>query len=330
MPDNSKSNRVLPAKALEEILRLAALSPSSHNTQPWRIELSADGKSLIVGYRPERQLTVGDPDKRELFISLGCFIETLTLAAQESGFEVQYKFLGTAPERVAKLELDKNNQKQENGWRGLIRHRRSDRRIYKAIPLNAEDLTMLSALSYGRAHLVLTERREDIDFLAEVTRDATYQIMSGQAFRNELANWVRHNWTKRPDGMPGYTQGMPGPISLIAKFVIKRNKGVAKDQAKKDSKRVAGSAAIGLICIDKEIPEAWIEAGRLYQLTCLLALRVGIKTSGVSAAIILPSTTKQIVKTMGLEAIPVAFMRFGYRDGVPKASPRLDPKDFLA
>lgn len=329
MSDNTRSTTETFAKKVDEILRLAAMAPSSHNTQPWCVTTGEDGTSLTVGYRPGRQLTIGDPDKRELFISLGCFIETLILAAQDCGFDTQYQFLGSKPEEVAKLQFARSSKRQGTGWKALINKRRSDRRIYEPTPLQSEDSAMLNALSYGHARLVLTEHREDIEFLAKMTNDATYQIMSRQAFRDELANWVRHNWTKRPDGMPGYTQGMPGPISLIAKFVIRRNKGVAKDQARKDGKRVAGSAAVGLICVDQESPEAWVEAGRLYQLICLLALRANIKTAAVSAAVILAATTQQIVETMHLHETPVALMRFGYKKGTVKSSPRLSAKDFL-
>jgi hypothetical protein len=328
MPEATKKPVVFPKKTLNEIIEVAALSPSSHNTQPWKVRLESG--EMVVGYRPERQLKVGDPDKRELFISLGCFIESIHLAAEDRGYKASYTFLGTNHDGVARIGLTKSEKPdtKSGSWDSLIRNRRSDRRLYEEKKLSPQDIADLDTLGNDRVRLVLADQQSDIEFLATMTRVATLKLMTPEAFRSELATWVRNNWTKKPDGMPGYTQGMPGPISLLAKFVIKKNKGVASDQAKKDGKRVTHSAAVGLICVTKESHDAWIEAGRLYQRTCLEALRRDIKTSAVSAAVIAPSTSKQIVKKLKLGGTPVALLRFGYKSNTPKAAPRLKVKDF--
>ena len=329
MQQEHKKSSVISKEALIEILQAASLSPSSHNTQPWKVHLLAEG-SLLVGYRPERQLMVGDPNKRELFISLGCFIETIVLDAEDKGYGVVYNFLNSGPDYVARLEfVRKESSRKAQHWEKLIRSRRSDRRFYETTKLADRDIRSLDNLTCGDAYLLLLEQPSEIGFLSKMTREATYEIMSDQAFRNELASWVRNDWTKKPDGMPGYTQGMPGPISLLAKFVIKKSKKVAADQAKKDSKRVSRSAALGLICVPQESPGNWIEAGRLYQLICLEALHHDIKTSAVSAAVISQTTIKKIVKTLALQHHPVALMRFGHIDRAQKATPRLDVESFL-
>jgi hypothetical protein len=311
---------------INKILSLGKYSPSSHNTQPWTVQINDN--VLTIGYDIGRQLKVGDPNMRELFISLGCFIETLTLAANELGYIANCKFLGENPDGIATISFVPSKTKTPE-WEKLIKRRRSDRRFYEKKSIDQKIIARLKSLGNNETKLLVYEDTESKDFLAKMTYTSTYEIMSGQEFRDELASWVRNNWTKKPDGMPGYTQGMPGPISLLARFVIKKNKKVAIDQAKKDSNRIIHSSAIGLICIEKENYENWIKAGGLYQRTCLTALANDIKTSGISASIILPKTTKQLIRKLEITSTPVALIRFGYTKNTPKATPRLRVNDFV-
>lgn len=311
---------------ITQVLELAARSPSSHNTQPWLITIK--GQNLLIGYDEKRHLKIGDPEKRELFLSLGCFIETLTLAAKAYGFKSYYKFAGNNRLNVAVVELTNTNTKNQDLVR-IIKNRRSDRRFYEKKQLDKAHAKKLSRLSRGRSKLYLTDNEKHLVLLSKLTHKATYKLMSPQNFRDELAGWVRNNWTQKPDGMPGYTQGMPGPISLVAKFVIKKTKKVANDQAKKDAKRIKHSSAVGIIYTIDETHSGWIDAGRLYQTICLEASRFGIKSSAISAAIILPETSRTVKESFGLKGEPVALIRLGYKNKSVKASPRLSPVQFI-
>lgn len=313
---------------ITKILQIAARSPSSHNTQPWKARIEGDG--LVIGYAPERQLFVGDPGKRELFISLGCYAESILLASEDQGYVTSVAFLGKDSGRVARISFKKSTVKKHADWGELIQRRRSDRRLYDERPLATEVKDRLEGLEYDSARLKLFTGRKDIDYLADKTYQATESLMSPQEFRDELASWVRNNWTREPDGMPGYTQGMPGPISLLAKFVIRKNPKVAVSQAKKDGKRVRRSAAVGLVCVTDDSPKGWFAAGRLYQRLCLLAEKEGVRTAAVSAAIISPDTAKAIGRRFGSGAIPVVLVRLGYKAGSVKATPRRPVSDVLS
>jgi len=315
------------ATDIQRILQISRHAPSSHNTQPWKVV--TDGNKITLGFSPDRQLHVGDPDKRELYISLGCFIESFILSAEELGYKVGLEFIGKEPRLIARLKVEKASLNNNHEWAKLIIHRRSDRRYYEAKKIPVGIVKSLASISTKHASLHVFSEKPVIDFLAAETYDATYKTMLNPEFRSELASWVRNNWTRKLDGMPAYTQGTPGPVSLLAKLVIKKNKGVAKDQAKKDSQRITHSGAIGLVCTHEQTPSAWIEAGRLYQRACLMALNNDIKSSGVSAAIIDPVRTKRIIKELSLEDKPVALLRFGYTKNSPKSSPRLTLSHFV-
>lgn len=305
---------------LDKILEAARHAPSSHNTQPWTVTPYDGG--LYVGYDPSRQLLVGDPHKRELFISLGCFIESICLAALQLGWNARYYYTNISPERIADISFSKAPEEPMDDWIKLLQERRSDRSHYLEKKIPAETIKSLAGLGNSQATLRFYEKSNAIDFLSTATFDATMNIMSKKAFRNELASWVRNNWTKQSDGMPAYTQGMPGPVSLLAKFFIKNIPAVPKDQAKKDAARVKHSSHIGIITVAKEDNEQFIQAGMLYQRTCLSALSRGVKTSAVCAAVIYQPTALKITKYLKLGAYPVILLRFGYSGATPKSSPR--------
>ncbi len=67
------------------LLECATKAPSGHNTQPWKFEISQDG--III--RPDftRALSVVDADNHALFISLGCALENLVIAASNKNYE---------------------------------------------------------------------------------------------------------------------------------------------------------------------------------------------------------------------------------------------------
>ena len=58
-----------PREKLAFLLNYAILAPSSHNSQPWKFNVSDDEISLYADR--SRWLSVADADKREVYISLG-------------------------------------------------------------------------------------------------------------------------------------------------------------------------------------------------------------------------------------------------------------------
>ena len=201
--------------------------------------------------------------------------------------------------------------------------------MYENKRISKDIIGNLEKTYQGDVKLKILTDKDDINFLAIETYTSTKKIMSSKRFRGELSNWVRNNMTKKADGMPAYVQGMPLPISFIAKFVIRSNSGVAESQAKMDKKRVLNSSAICLILVSKQDLESWINAGRVYQRFCLLALQNGVKTAGTSAPIIDSQTSAEIINKFKLKNHPVAFIRMGYKNGHQKASPRLSKEQIL-
>lgn len=69
-------------------LSWAILAPSSHNMQPWKVDLSTPDQAVLY---PDLDalLPETDPFNRQITISLGCFLELLRMAALEDGLTLE-------------------------------------------------------------------------------------------------------------------------------------------------------------------------------------------------------------------------------------------------
>ena len=74
-----------------DILYLASLAPSGHNTQPWTVRI-VEPQHWIVGSARERWLPAVDPQNREVLLSIGAFLENLIIAAEVHGYAVDLSY----------------------------------------------------------------------------------------------------------------------------------------------------------------------------------------------------------------------------------------------
>lgn len=75
-----------------ELVHYAIMAPSGHNTQPWKFRIQENTISIFPDF--SRRLPVVDPLDRELYISLGCALENLIVAAGHEGYRasVEHSF----------------------------------------------------------------------------------------------------------------------------------------------------------------------------------------------------------------------------------------------
>ncbi|HEY8209676.1 MAG TPA: hypothetical protein VIG99_19450 [Myxococcaceae bacterium] len=74
----------LDLASVDRALAQARWSPSAHNTQPWLVEYTGDGR-IEVRADPARALPHSDPFQRDLRLSLGAFVEALQIALAAEG-----------------------------------------------------------------------------------------------------------------------------------------------------------------------------------------------------------------------------------------------------
>gem|GEM_PF-5145949 len=87
-----------------------------------------------------------------------------------------------------------------------------------------------------------THKRSIADLAAAATRDA----FSQKPFRRELSHWIRNNFTKQYDGMPGFTNGIPDIPSLLGPTLI-RFVNIGKKQATDEHAWITSSPLLVLL-----------------------------------------------------------------------------------
>lgn len=303
-----------PDALFRHLARYALLSPSGHNTQPWR--LSMDGDILIVAEESERVLRESTLASGEPHVSLGAFCETLRLAGTGYGVALGIEYY----DKVARVVVA-GSLAPDPSLLTAIAGRHSNRSEYSDEPVPQSVMAAALEPRLENASVTFVTDRSQIKFVAEQTAVASKQIMADVTFRKELSEWVRNNLTKQFDGMPGFSQGIPTPPSMIAPVMIRRVN-IGKKQAKIDSGRVGASGALAIICVQDPSPLAMFDAGRLYSRTCIVAGQHGVATSGVLAAVVAPATRARLVSELKLTGTPVALVRLGFSQDEPRSTPR--------
>jgi nitroreductase len=90
-------------KNIEQLIHYATLAPSGHNTQPWTFSV----ENNVIRIFPDfgRRLPVVDPDDHALYISLGCALENLIIAAKCNGLDGTVDYFPGDEENVSSFRF---------------------------------------------------------------------------------------------------------------------------------------------------------------------------------------------------------------------------------
>ena len=160
--------------------------------------------------------------------------------------------------------------------------------------------------------------------IADIVAQSMSVFLSDLSFRRELSSWVRNNYTRSRDGMPGYTHGVPGPVSLLFPFMVK-HLNPSRMFAKRDRDRFSTSPGIGIVSVETDDPAHWLQAGEIYEEFALNATSLGLSTA-LSSAAIEDRAAREGIRTMAHGYHPVAV----FRVGTPIAETRRSPRRTLA
>lgn len=317
------------AEQAKFLLGYAILAPSSHNTQPWKFVIRGKTNTIHILPDLERALIYSDRTQRELYLSLGCVLANLLIAAQHFGFQTHVDFLPEEELENVAVKIGFKKQKKENILASLfpyITRRTSNRNRYIRKTIKKEIFAQL--LSYndenGVAVSFVTENKK-VKEVANILKEAVLFAFNDKIFKEELSHWVRSNYTTKFDGIPLFGFGIPGLLSLLAPFMIKLIP--ATLQASMDEEFVILSSSLLVIVIDEDSKESWLKAGKVYEYLTLACLKENIGMAPMAAIIEHGESNKKLQKLLGTQMKPVFFARMGYAKKVPPHSPRRSVED---
>ncbi|MFX0543050.1 Acg family FMN-binding oxidoreductase [Roseovarius sp. S4756] len=301
-----------------ELVRLAVLAANSHNTQPWRFELSPDRIVLHADHR--RRCLAVDPDDHHLYVSLGCATENIVIAATGFGLVAVPRI--TEEGTVIEIDL-KTGTADPSPLIAAIPLRQSTRNRYDARPLtDAEKDAVIQAATASRVTVCLVDAPEEIASLCEAVVAGNADQMADPAFVSELMHWIRfspHEARTRRDGLFGRCLGNPGLPEWMGRLVFPLVYRVRPESAKIRGD-IASASALMIFVSHADTPENWIETGRAFQRFALEATSLGLVMAHINQAVEVPVQRKRVARLITIpEGRPSLLVRIGHGERLPYA-----------
>jgi hypothetical protein len=319
----------------KEILFLASLAPSGHNTQPWFVQY-LEPYHWIIGNDKSKWLPAVDPTQRETMLSIGAFIQNLEYASVFFGYACDWTLLATTnqSERVMEVKLIKEQSKNPFDI-AKIKTRRTVRCNFLSDVLKKEDLKYLIGSELEFIHYLPTTSKES-QFINEQTIEANRL----QAFRNpvqqELADWIRFSNKDAARHRDGLTtagmeiEGIPGWI--VRNFYDKNN--VMKNDFRKQGidnikKEVSESAGWILITSKDNSVATLLETGRRMQRLFLKVREKSIAIHPMTQILEESSTRQTLNQSIGISGNIQFILRTGYLKDYPQPVSLRRPIDWF-
>jgi hypothetical protein len=312
------------------LLGFAVLAPSGHNSQPWDFKIKSDTLEILINR--QRFLTKNDAEGRQSFIGIGCLIENLLLAADYYGLNTKAKYFPEPDnsEVVASILFTKamSPDNKSGHLMDFITKRVSNRNKYNSKKPELKFLSNLPGIEYTSFRISSLEG-ENKNSLAETMVKAQIKVMENKEFRDELSNYIKSNRTDSEYGMPGFTLGMPLPISFFASKLIKRFN-MSKLSEKKDKDLlIEHTPIILIISSEKDEKHDWVKTGTVLENLWLNLTKNSLCCSILAAAIQLPNFREEVKKLTGLNLYPQVIIRCGYSNIKGEHSPRFNLKSLI-
>jgi hypothetical protein len=310
----------------EFLLRYAILAPSTHNTQPWKFALVAGGIEVYADY--SRRMPVVDPGNRELLMSVGAAIFTLRVAAERFGMEclVTYAYSGDSerPLAVAALGRRPSQVQGDEGIASLFgpivrRHTNRHPFLYSRVPETI--LRRIRGLEVaGQASVaVSTDGRLNCQ-VGDLVAAADRMQLADPSFRSDLAEWIRPNWTQKPDGITGAALGMNSVAAALGQWTT-RVVDSGSQRAARDRNLCAEAPGLIVLQAEDSVPH-WLACGELLQRLLLILTREGLHHSYFNMPVQVPDLRVRLRSLCGLTAWPQILIRVGFSLTGPARTPR--------
>jgi len=315
------------------LLRYAVLAPSTHNTQPWKFGILPGGIEVYGDYT--RRMPVVDPGNRELLMSIGAAIFTLRVAAERFGMDCRVTCSSGAdserPLAVIALRARSPQAQRDEGIVSLFgpilrRHTNRLPFLYSRVP--EAILRSIRGLAIpGQASVMLSTDGGLNTQVAELVAAADRMQLADPSFRSDLAEWVRPNWTQKPDGVTGAALGMNAVASALGPWATRV---VDAGQSRAARDRNLCASAPGLIVIQSEDSLShWLACGELLQHMLLLLTREGLHHSYFNMPVQVSDLRVRLRALCGLHAWPQILLRTGFCLVEPGRTPRRSVEEVL-
>jgi len=316
---SEKGSSVLDQK--KEIIRLATLAASSHNSQPWKFQISGENIQIHPDYT--RRLPVVDPSDRELWISLGCALENLMVAARSFGYRPEI----TYPDNDEWIDINLGANDSGNAVKDelleVIYERQNTRSEYTEREMGSGSNTELPLPDFTEPDVVshYFNTMDDLDTISDFVKRGTVAQYSNKMFVEELNNWLRFNKKEAlasMDGLYSRCSGNPEVPRFVGQMFVSSSN--PEKMAEVDVKKLHSSAGALIIASTRDDRTAWVHTGQVYERWALKMTGWGYRSSLLNQPIEVPEIRGQMAKSLSLgKTNPQLLARFGHAPEMPRS-----------
>ena len=305
------------------LLRYAILAPSTKNSQPWAFSVQGNRVHLIADLR--RGQPIADPERRELYISLGCALENLLVAAEHFGFRhgVAY-FPEPGNDELAVTVMFASGGVPSHARAGAtlsaILRRHNDNSVFRDAPVRAEVRRRLVACcTEPELRISLTSDRQFRHWINALTVEADRTEFANPAFRKELGYWIGQGVFGAPPLMAGLGRLAVSTIDL------------GETVAQQDHAIVQSAALLGLLSAEGDSHLAHLRTGQLFERVWLTATAMGVSIHPMSQTMRCPELRSAVTELLPYPGwIPQHLFRVGYSSReAEEHTPRRPVEDLL-
>ncbi len=294
------------AEDLHQIIDLARLAPSVHNTQPWRWRWQNGRVQLYVDRL--RQLPAEDPVGRNLVISCGAALHHFAVAARALGWRTSTSRLPGGLESALLAELwlrPAHRPVTADGDIAVLRERRTDRRRFTSWPVPSQLLDDLAseAMAYQALAVPVLEGTARLLFELAVQRALDLRAADAAAVA-EQESWVDH----------GSNDGVPRTAIPVAPSAPRRRSRFGNGLLEVARPDAEGSDGLVLLGGAADDVQAWLRTGEGLDALWLKATRDGLSVLPLSQPIEVDETRQEIGQTvLGGMKRPHLLVRIGWQ-----------------
>jgi hypothetical protein len=317
-----------------EILYLASLAPSGHNTQPWLVKY-VEPYHWIIGNDKSKWLPAVDPSQRETILSIGAFLQNLELAALHYGYTYQYDLLARTnqDENMIQIKLARGYAAKHDIDK--IKNRRTVRSGLLTDLLKKEDATYLINDDRDCFHFI--ERgSKAYSWLNEQTIAANRLQAYRDAAQKEHAEWIRFSSKDAQQHLDGLTiAGME--FEGISAWILRNfysSKDVLRNKFREQGidkvrQQVSQSAGWMIITSKDNSVQSLLETGKRFQRMFLKVRDRNIAIHPMTQVLEEPQARAQVGGSIGIGDNIQFILRTGYVNDYPMPVSLRRPVDWF-
>ncbi|RDD29326.1 hypothetical protein CR161_00610 [Prosthecochloris sp. ZM] len=310
-----------------DMLWYASLAPSSHNVQPWTVIIDSD--RWTIGSASSRWLPAVDPENREMLLSVGAFVENLTLAGSRFGIGVRSRVIAQSPNDPELVELQLSKVSPSGYPLERLEKRMTLRGPFQSQEIEASDFSSL--IDGDEGFFYFPPASLEAAWLDEATIAANRQQVKRQDVASELASWIR--WSDADarqyrNGLTPESMGITGLTGWYVRNFYGRDDVLNQDFRKNTVNRVVSQVAESggwiVVTSDNGTPSALIQAGRRFERMLLKARGLSIGIHPMSQVLEEAPWKRDVRDALKVQKSPQLLLRVGYtRDYTDPVSVRM-------